>query len=57
VSRSSVIRFALGTAAPARFWNILKNHPLIPLPSSGRSGAFVSATRTSPFGSTYSQRG
>ena len=29
----------------------------MPFPSSGRRGAFVSATRTSPFGSTYSQRG
>src|SRR5688572_14807909 len=31
--------------------------PLMPLPSSGRSGAEASATSTSPFGSTYTQRG
>src|SRR5689334_8166339 len=29
----------------------------MPLLSSGRSGALVSATSTSPFGSTYNQRG
>src|SRR5436189_3190617 len=33
------------------------NHPRIPLGFSRSAGAFVSATRTSPFGSTYSQRG
>src|SRR4051812_28005445 len=31
--------------------------PLMPLPSSGRFGAFDSATSTSPLGSTSSQRG
>ena len=46
------MRFALGTAPPAFFWYRLKNHPLMPLPSSGLGGAFVSATRTSPLGST-----
>ena len=46
------MRLALGTAPPAFFWNFLKNQPLIPLLSSGRFGAFVSTTRTSPFGST-----
>jgi hypothetical protein len=30
----------------------LKNQPFSPLLSSGRFGAFVSATSTSPFGST-----
>ncbi len=56
-SRSSVMRFALGTADPARFMAFFMKKPLMPLPSSGRSGAAVSATSTSPFGSTYSQRG
>ena len=51
-SRNSVIRLALGTAPPAFFWYRLKNQPLIPLPSSGLGGAFVSATSTSPLGST-----
>ena len=51
------MRLALGTAPPAFFWNSLKNHPLIPLPSSGRGGALVSATSTSPLGSTQSHRG
>jgi hypothetical protein len=51
-SRSSVMRLALGTAPPAFFWNTLKKKPLIPLLSSGRGGALVSATSTSPFGST-----
>jgi hypothetical protein len=51
-SRRSVMRFALGTAPPAFFWYRLKNQPLMPLPSSGRGGALVSATSTSPFGST-----
>lgn len=32
-------------------------HPLIPPPSSGRAGALVSATSTSPLGNTYIQRG
>src|SRR5690242_20198348 len=57
-SRSNVRRLALGTAAPAFFMYRRTNQALIPLPSSGRSvGAFVSATRTSPLGSTYSHRG
>jgi hypothetical protein len=46
------MRLALGTPPPAFFWKYLKNHPLMPLLSSGRGGAFVSATSTSPFGST-----
>jgi hypothetical protein len=49
VSRSSVIRLALGTAAPACYMNRLTNHALMPLPSLGRTGTFVSATNTSPF--------
>ena len=51
-SRSSVMRFALGTPAPARFMHYLMIQPLMPLCSSGRAGALVSATSTSPFGST-----
>ena len=47
----------LGAAAPARFITRPMNHPRRPLPSSGLEGALVSATSTSPFGSTYSQRG
>ena len=46
------MRLALGTAPPAFFWKSLKKNPLIPLLSSGRGGALVSATSTSPFGST-----
>ena len=58
-SRSNVIRFALGTPAPAR----LHQHLHDPAPDfrhealDSLGGAFDSATRTSPFGSTYSQRG
>jgi len=42
----------LGVADPARFMKMPMNHALMPFPSSGRSGAAVSATRTSPLGST-----
>src|SRR5262245_29077650 len=56
-SRSSERRFLLGAAPPAFFWYLLKNQPLIPLLFWGRGGAFVSATRTSPLGRTYTQRG
>src|SRR5688572_14987551 len=56
-SRSSVMRLAEGTAAPALAWNFFMALPLMPLPCSGRSGALVSATSTSPFGSVYTQRG
>ena len=49
-SRSSVIRFALGTAAPARFIAMPMIQPLMPPPARG--GALVSATSTSPFGRT-----
>jgi hypothetical protein len=56
-SRSNTMRLALGTDAPASFINCLRTSALMPLPSSGRSGALVSATRTSPLGSTSSQRG
>ncbi len=51
------MRFALGAAAPARFITFFITRPFTPLNSSGRSGALVSATSTSPFGSTYTQRG
>ena len=56
-SRSRVMRLALGTAAPA--WPRMRPaiQPLIPLSASSRGGALVSATSTSPFGSTWSQRG
>src|SRR4051812_23579443 len=57
VSRRRVMRSALGTPPPAFFWNRLKKYPFTPLLSSGRTGAFVSATSTSPLGSTQSQRG
>jgi hypothetical protein len=43
ISRSSVTRLAEGIAEPAFF---------MPLPSSGLGGADVSATSTSPLGST-----
>ncbi|MNY23542.1 hypothetical protein D3C86_1572120 [compost metagenome] len=52
VSRSSVMRLALGTPAPARFITCFMTQPRMPLPSSGLGGAFDSATRTSPLGST-----
>ena len=51
-SRSSVMRFALGVPAPAFFIVCFMNQPLMPLPSSGLGGALVSATSTSPLGST-----
>ncbi len=57
VSRSSVMRFALGTAAPAQDITMPIIQPFTPLRSSGLGGAFVSATSTSPLGSTSSQRG
>ena len=56
-SRNNVMRLALGTSAPARFMASPMSQPLMPLPSPGRFGALVSATNTSPLGSTYSQRG
>jgi hypothetical protein len=46
------MRFALGTAAPAFFMKCVMARPLMPFPSSGRCGALVSATSTSPLGST-----
>ena len=56
-SRSKVMRLALGTPAPARFITAFITAPLMPLPSSGLGGALLSATSTSPLGSTYNQRG
>src|SRR3984957_17810313 len=56
-SRSSVMRFAVGVLAPARPITNLVTQALIPLPSSGFGGALVSATSTSPLGSTYTVRG
>src|ERR1700730_14241109 len=57
-SRNSVIRLALGWAPePARFIASFCTLPRTPLLSSGLGGASASATSTSPFGSTYSQRG
>jgi hypothetical protein len=47
-----VIRLALGPPEPARFIIIFVIRPFTPLKSSGAGGALVSATRTSPFGST-----
>src|SRR5258705_12904366 len=57
VSRSNVIRFALGTPAPALPIRNFAIFALRPLPSSGLEGALVSATSTSPLGSVYTQRG
>ena len=54
-SRSSVMRLALGVAAGA-LHEPFHDPALQPWPSSGFGGASVSATSTSPFGSTYSQR-
>ena len=56
-SRSSVMRLADGTTDPALVMNFFMIAPRIPLPSSGRGGAAVSATSTSPLGRVYSQRG
>src|SRR6185295_1440513 len=56
-SRSSVMRFAEGTTDPALVMNLVMTLPLMPLPSSGRSGAADSATSTSPLGNVYTQRG
>ena len=58
-SRSKVMRSALGTPAPAFFITYPITLPFKPSNSSrsGRLGALVSATNTSPLGSTYSQRG
>src|SRR5450830_739304 len=56
-SRSSVMRFGLGTPAPARPMTFSITQPRRPLESSGLGGALVSATSTSPLGNTYSQRG
>src|SRR3979490_1491643 len=57
VSRSSVMRFALGTPAPARLMTTFVIQPLMPLASSGFGGALVLAPSTSPFGKTWSVRG
>src|SRR3984957_10776893 len=51
------MRSALVVPAPARPITILVIQPLMPLLSSGFGGALVSATNTSPLGSTYSVRG
>ena len=56
-SRSRLMRLALGVAAPAFFIVRFMNHARRPFFSAGFGGALVSATSTSPFGSTYSQRG
>jgi hypothetical protein len=58
-SRSKVMRLALGTDDPATVITCFMTHFFKPPPasSSGRGGRFVSATSTSPFGSTYSHRG
>jgi len=56
-SRRRVMRLALGTPAPARFITSFMIQPLMLVAFSGRGGAFVSATSTSPLGNTYSHRG
>src|SRR5215212_5299742 len=55
-SRRSVMRFALGTDAPAFSKYLAMNHARMPF-SFGFGGEFVSATSTSPLGRTYSHRG
>src|SRR5579859_4213059 len=57
VSRSSVMRLALCVPAPARPITNFVIQPLTPFSSSGLDGALVSATSTSPFGSTKTVRG
>ena len=57
VARSREIRFGLSTPAPARPMIRRATKPFTPLASPAYCGEFVSATSTSPFGSTYSQRG
>ncbi|MCY1353630.1 hypothetical protein D9M69_399760 [compost metagenome] len=54
-SRSRLMRLALGTPAPALAMIRPAIQPFSPPPS--RAGALLSATSTSPLGSTYSQRG
>ena len=56
-SRNSVMRFALGTPAPARFITRPATHPRMLFALPGLAGALVSATSTSPLGSTSIQRG
>ena len=51
-SRSSVMRLALGVAGAGAPHDHFLTQPLMPLPSSGFGGALVSATSTSPLGST-----
>src|ERR1700722_19255819 len=52
------MRLALGFEPdPADFMTSLCTLPLMPLASAGFGGASLSATRISPFGSTYTQRG
>ena len=56
-SRNREMRLALGTSAPAWLWNRSMKKPRMQNPSSGLGGALLSATSTSPLGSTCSQRG
>ena len=49
--QDDAVRGSAGRRRPFS-WNCLKNQPLMPLVVRGRSGALVSATSTSPFGST-----
>src|SRR5690606_34119622 len=57
LSRSRVIRLALRTPAPARSIALSVNHDLILFFFPGLGGALLSATRTSPFGTTHNPRG
>src|SRR3546814_17131867 len=50
------MRLALGTPAPARFMTCFITAPFRPV-TPLLPGPLVSATSTSPLGSTYSQRG
>src|SRR3990167_2034266 len=57
VSRSRVMRLALGTAAPARFITHPLTQALMPVGGAALGGALGSAPHTPPLGSTSSQRG
>ena len=57
LSRSSVMRLALGPPAPARCITSPIAQPFRSVAWITRAGALVSATSTSPFGRTCNQRG
>ncbi len=51
-SRSSTMRLAVAAPAPALFITAFMTAPVSPFASSGLGGELVSATSTSPLGST-----